>query len=208
MLYEKFNACLAYSPDSTNLKAHVGVRGRILVGLERRSLGNHLTVSDNQPQIRMGGSPQNRSRADPVVILEDFGDQLNRIYTPLLILLLAGIAAIEVYFLRPITCNIPALPGDDFRGFAESVCWSSGAIRMDKNDEIPEDEAGWEKLQGRSGVCKCGQETSHQTGSRFDILVFRHFSIPSMGAILFVDSSNSLLSAVHDLEGSMHELVR
>uniref|UniRef100_A0A0R3VZV8 Innexin n=1 Tax=Taenia asiatica TaxID=60517 RepID=A0A0R3VZV8_TAEAS len=84
--------------------------------------------------------------------LEDFGDRLNRVYTSLLILLLAGIATTEVYFLRPITCNIPALPGDDFRGFAESVCWSGGAIRMDKDGGMPDDEAGWEKLRGRSGV--------------------------------------------------------
>lgn len=156
----------------------------------------------------MGGSPQNGSRTDAVVVLEDFGDRLNRVYTSLLILLLAGIATTEVYFLRPITCNIPALPGDDFRGFAESVCWSGGAIRMDKDGGMPDDEAGWEKLRGRSGVCKFGQETSYQTESRLDILVFGLFSIPSMGTILSVDSSNSLLSAVPDLEGPIHQLVR
>ncbi|KAL5107576.1 Innexin-19 [Taenia crassiceps] len=100
----------------------------------------------------MGRGSQNDSRTDAVVILEDFSDHLNRIYTPLLILLLTGIAVTEVYFLRPIICHIPALPDDDFRGFAESVCWSGGTIGMDEGNQIPDDEAGWEKLRERNGA--------------------------------------------------------
>nr|CDS19680.1 innexin unc 9 [Echinococcus granulosus] len=92
---------------------------------------------------------RHESRTDSMVILEDFGDQLNRIYTPLLILLLAAAAMTNVYFLPQISCNIPTLPADDFRGFAESVCWSRGAIGVDKDEEMPGDEVEWEKLQGR-----------------------------------------------------------
>ncbi|CDS37736.1 Innexin unc 7 [Echinococcus multilocularis] len=97
-------------------------------------------------------SQRRESRTDSMVILEDFGDQLNRIYTPLLILLLAAAAMTNVYFLPQISCNIPTLPADDFRGFAESVCWSRGAIGVDKDEEMPGDEVEWEKLQGRRAV--------------------------------------------------------
>ncbi|VDM21017.1 unnamed protein product, partial [Hydatigera taeniaeformis] len=121
------------------------------VHIHRAKIGTAAAVPI-QPPIQMGGSLRNGQKTGSVAILDDFGDQLNHTFTPLLILLLAGIAMTKVYFLHPIACDIPAIPGDEFRSFAESVCWSSGIIRMEKDDEIPDGEVEWEKLLGRSEI--------------------------------------------------------
>ncbi|KAM7543263.1 hypothetical protein Aperf_G00000018346 [Anoplocephala perfoliata] len=75
------------------------------------------------------------SRADSMVILEDFSDRLNSVYTSLILLLLATITMANVYFVRPISCSIPTLPKDDFAGYAESVCWSQGTMSLDGGGE-------------------------------------------------------------------------
>ena len=92
------------------------------------------------------------SRADSLVILEDFGDRLNSLYTPLVILLLAGVTMANAYFLRPVSCNIPTTPANDFTGFADSLCWSEGAIGIHDDGKTPPNE--WEKIRRKSELCE------------------------------------------------------
>ncbi|VUZ44603.1 unnamed protein product, partial [Hymenolepis diminuta] len=80
------------------------------------------------------------SRADSMVILEDFSDRLNSIYTPIILLLLATITMANVYFIRPISCAIPGVLKSDFGEFVDSVCWSQGIISRQNISENVESQ--------------------------------------------------------------------
>nr|CDS26633.1 INneXin family member (inx 1) [Hymenolepis microstoma] len=73
-------------------------------------------------------------RSDSMVMLEDFSDRLNRKYTSSLLLLLGAITMVNIYFVRPISCDIQTLPKRTVR-YAEAVCWNQGTMIWEKISE-------------------------------------------------------------------------
>ena len=108
------------------------------------------TMDDHQQNRRRG------SRADSMTILEDFGDRLNSVYTPLLLLLLAAITLMNVYFFRPVSCTVSHYFKNHqiTQSYAESVCWSQGVVGINVIDELPNDDSEWEKIREKSETCE------------------------------------------------------
>lgn len=129
-----------------------------------------------------------------MVILEDFSDRLNSVYTSFILLLLAAITMANVYFVRPISCSIPTVPKGDFTGYAESVCWSQGTTSLDGGNE--DDES-----QRRVDVCEFLRLTALFSDQGLMLILFI-YSILSVGPILSLGSGDSFSFAPLDLASS------
>ena len=69
----------------------------------------------------------NKFKIASYIGVEDIFDQLNFLFSVMLLMLCAIVVTIKQYFMTPIACYFPVKPsGDGFSDFALNYCWVQG----------------------------------------------------------------------------------
>lgn len=86
--------------------------------------------------------------------LEDFADRYNNIYSVMCIFLCMVVVSMKEYFMDPLTCYIATpVDGKALESYVDDYCWVRGTYSISTEEEMPESDEAWAKLEHRR-ICK------------------------------------------------------